>query len=195
MLAVGCASEKHPESHNAVNDYYLGNYPAARQILRPLANKTDEDYVLNNVRLGSVELTDYDLKGAESAFYKAYEVINSVKVNDAGRSTAAAVLAEKLKVWKGEPFERAMVNFYLGLIYYIEQDYGNARAAFENALFKLRDYGEGKLKEDEYREVESNFTIAYYMLGKCWQKLGNEEKARDSFKRVAELRPELKGLA
>ena len=47
---------------------------------------------------------------------------------------AAAVLAEKLKVWKGEPFERAMVNFYLGLIYYIQQDYGNARAAFENAL-------------------------------------------------------------
>src|SRR2546426_8918558 len=81
LVVMGCATEKHPESHNVVNDYYLGNYPAARQILRPLAEKTDEDYVLNNVRLGSVEMSDYDLKGAEAAFYKAYEVINSVKVN------------------------------------------------------------------------------------------------------------------
>jgi 2-polyprenyl-6-methoxyphenol hydroxylase-like FAD-dependent oxidoreductase len=34
----------------------------------------------------------------------------------------------------------------------------NARAAFENSLFKLRDYGEDKeVKDDKYREVESDF--------------------------------------
>ncbi|HEV8292643.1 MAG TPA: tetratricopeptide repeat protein, partial [Tepidisphaeraceae bacterium] len=47
---------------------------------------------------------------------------------------------------------------------------------------------------DEYREVESNFSIAYIMLGKCWLKLGNEEKARDMFSRVARLRPDLRNL-
>ena len=71
---------------------------------------------------------------------------------------------EKIKVWKGEPFERAMANFYLGLIYYMRHDYNNARGAFENALFKLRDYGEGKDKKDEYRRVESNFALACVML-------------------------------
>ena len=87
-----------------------------------------------------------------------------------------------------------MANFYLGLVYYIRQDYDNARAAFENALFKLRDY-EGKDKADEYREQESNFTIAYVMLGRCWLKLGEEDKAQDMFRRAAELRPELRDLA
>src|SRR5258706_5734190 len=87
-----------------------------------------------------------------------------------------------------------MTNFYLGVIYYIRQDYSNARAAFENSLFKLRDYGEGEAKGDEYRDVESNFSIAYIMLGKCWLKLGNEEKARDIFARVTQLRPDLKAL-
>jgi tetratricopeptide (TPR) repeat protein len=138
---------------------------------------------------GSASLVDYDLSEAEAAFYRAYEVINSVNVNDAGRSSAAIFLAEKLKVWKGEPFERAMTNFYLGVIYYIQQDYSNARAAFENALFKLRDYGEGEAKGDQYSEVESNFSIAYIMLGKCWLKLGNQEKAPDIFARVIQLRP------
>src|SRR6266480_1549320 len=143
----GCAAEKHPEAQRGVGDFFAGDYRHAREILRPLATKTDEDYVLNNVRLGSAALVDYDLPEAESAFYRAYEVINSVNVNDAGRSSAAVFLAEKLKVWKGEPFERAMTNFYLGVIYYINRDYSNARAAFENSLFKLRDYGDNGAKD------------------------------------------------
>ena len=88
-LISGCAAEKHPEAQRGVNDYFLGDYRRARDVFRPFAGKTDEDYVLNNVRLGSASLVDYDLGEAEAAFYRAYEVINSVNVNDAGRSSAA----------------------------------------------------------------------------------------------------------
>jgi tetratricopeptide (TPR) repeat protein len=194
VLLAGCTAEKHPRAQLGVNDYLIGDYRRAREVLRPLAAKTDEDYVLNNVRLGSAALSDYDLREAESAFYRAYEVINSVGVNDAGRRSAAIFLDEKLKIWKGEPFERAMTNFYLGMIYYMQQDYGNARAAFENSLFKLRDYGESDVKGEEYREVESNFAIAWIMLGKCWLRLGYEDKAHAMFERVAKMRPDLQYL-
>lgn len=197
-LAVGvggCApSGRSPAVMRALQSYEVGRLDVAADELRPLADKTDENYVLNNVRLGSVALSAYDLKGAETAFFRAYEVINSTKVNDPGRKAAAVFLAEQVKVWKGEPFERAMANFYLGLVYYMQRDYNNARAAFENSLFKLRDYGEKK-SEDKYEEVESNFTIAYVMLAKCWQKLGDEEKAQKLFSRVAQLRPELAPVA
>jgi hypothetical protein len=87
-----------------------------------------------------------------------------------------------------------MVNFYLGILYYMRHDYANARAAFENALFKLRDYGTGDVKEDKYQEVESDFIIAYFMLGKSWLKLGRDDKAQDMFSRVARLRPPLSQL-
>jgi tetratricopeptide (TPR) repeat protein len=194
LVASGCTAEKHPRAQLGVNDYRVGDYRRAREVLRPLAAKTDEDYVLNNVRLGSAALSDYDLREAESAFYRAYEVINSVGVNDAGRASAAIFLDEKLKIWKGEPFERAMANFYLGVIYYMQQDYANARAAFENALFKLRDYGEGDVKGGEYQEVESNFAIAQIMLGKCWLRLGYEDKAAAMFERVARSRHDLRSL-
>jgi tetratricopeptide (TPR) repeat protein len=185
---------RNPEINRAIDEYYAGQYDRAAYSLRPYADKTNENYVLNNARLGSALLADYDLDAAESAFYKSYEVINSAGVNDAGRSTAAVLVAEQFKVWKGEPFERVMVNFYLGLVYYIRQDYNNARAAFENALFKLRDYGEGDLKEDQYQDVESDFIIAYYMLGKCWLKLDRDDKAADCFNRMAKLRPDLRAL-
>src|SRR5689334_19937134 len=173
LLLAGCApSRAEVAADRAVSDFFVGDYLTAQRRLAPLAQKTDENYVLNNLRLGSAALADYNLDEAEAAFTRAYEVINSTGVNDPNRAFGAAVLNEKLKIWKGEPYERAMANFYLGLVYYMRHEYNNARAAFENALFKLRDYGEGKEKADEYRVVESNFALAYLMLGRCWQRLG-----------------------
>jgi tetratricopeptide (TPR) repeat protein len=195
IAAPGCQSAAERGADIAVADYFSGNYEAARTLLEPLARQTNENFVLNNARLGSTTLVQYRLNEAQDAFLRAYEVINSVGVNNGGRSLGAALIDEKIKVWKGEPFERAMINFYLGMIYYTQHDYANARAAFENALFKLRDYGEGDNKEDKFAEVDSNFTLGYLMLGKCWQRLGEPEKARQMFDRVTKLRPDLAALA
>ena len=196
LLATGCAASKEQRrADRAVEDYFCGNYASAREQLRPLAEKTNEDFVLNNVRLGSAALAEYDLDEAEDAFLRAYEVINSVGVNDGGRSLGAVLVDEKIKIWKGEPFERAMVNFYLGLIYYMREDYGNARAAFENALFKLRDYKDPKNKSSDYSEQESNFVAALVMLGKSWQKLGRDDLARATFDQIQQRRSELSPLA
>ena len=196
LLATGCAATKEErQAKHAVDDYLYGNYDRAADKLKPLADKTDENFVLNNARLGSTTLAAYDIDSAESAFLNAYEVINSTGVNSGGRGAAAAIVNEKLKVWKGEPFEKAMVNYYLGIVYYMRHDYENARAAFENSLFKLRDYGESKNKDDEYRRVESDFVLGYLMLAKSQQRLGDDQAARKSFDRVVELRPQLRGLA
>ena len=191
----GCESAASRQADRAVADYFLGDFHQAEIKLEPLAKKTDENFVLNNARLGSVALVNYDLDAAEGAFLRAYEVINSVGVNDGGRSLGATVISENIKVWKGEPFERAMVNFYLGLIYYIRHDYNNARAAFENALFKLRDYGEGDDKGDAYRAQESNFALGYLMLAKAYQRLGRADDAQRAFGRAVELQPYLGPVA
>jgi tetratricopeptide (TPR) repeat protein len=195
MLVPGCVTQAQRRANEAVTSYFVGDYRQAENELKPLASKTNEDFVLNNARLGSAALANDDFDTAESAFLRAYEVINSVGVNDGGRSLGAAVVSENLRVWKGEPFERAMVNYYLGLIYYMRHDYGNARAAFENALFKLRDYGEGADRNDQYRQVESDFVLAYLMLGRCYQRLDQPEDARKAFARAVELRPDLSALA
>lgn len=192
---TGCATKQTRQADMAVGDYMMGDYNSAEAKLKPLAKRTDENFVLNNARLGSSALVNYDLDTAQSAFRNAYDVINSVGTNDGGRGLGAAVVDEKIKVWKGEPFERAMLNFYLGLTFYIRHDYNNARAAFENALFKLRDYGEGSDKADKYRTQESNFALAYLMLGKCYQRLDRAADAQRAFARAVELRPGLASVA
>src|SRR5207253_1565231 len=65
----GCAASKREMIvDRAVMDYYAGDYQRAREALIPLSEKTDEDFVLNNARLGSASLVDYHLDEAEAAF-------------------------------------------------------------------------------------------------------------------------------
>lgn len=194
-MLVGCETpQKVREANMGVSAFYAGNFEAAGDRLRPLADKTDENFVLNNCRLGLTALARYDLREAEGAFLRAYEVMNSVGVNDGGRSLGAVLVDEKIRIWKGEPFERAMASFYLGLVYYLRQDYANARGAFENALFKLRDNARDGDRDDDYARLERQFPLATIMLARSWQRLGDETQARANFDRVRQLRPDLAPL-
>lgn len=194
--AIGCQDTKSlKQGASSVRDYFDGDFVRAMQKLQKLSQKTDENYVLNNLRLGSVALTSYDLNESENAFLRAWEVINAGGVNSGARSVAAVWIDEKLKIWKGEPYERALASFYLGLVYYIQRDYDNARAAFENALFKLRDYADPEKKSTDYTEQESTFVLAHVMLGRTYLRLGREDLARESFEQASRLQPRLSALA
>ena len=194
LALSGCAGWKDQrQAERAIMDFHAGDLARAAKELRPLAKKTNENFVLNNVRLGSVALAAHDLDEAENAFLAAYEVINATGVNNGGRTLGAVLVDEKIKVWKGEPYERSMANFYLGLIYYIRHDYNNARAAFENALFKLRDYADPDKKKD-FRETENDFAPALLMLANSFQRLGRDDLARANFEKLSG-RPMFSGLA
>jgi tetratricopeptide (TPR) repeat protein len=192
LLIAGCADNQ--TGYRVQFDYQRGDFARVAEQIKPLAAKTDENYVLNNDRLGSAAIAEYDLPTAESAFLKSYEVINSANVNDGGRAVSAAVISESTKIWKGEPYERAMVNYYLGLVYYIRHDYNNSRAAFENALFKLKDYADPD-HPDQYATIDSDFSLGYLMLGKCYQHLNQPDKAKQMFDTAAKVRPDLASLA
>lgn len=197
MLSACGPTKQELAAQRAVSDYFIGDYQSAMRILADLVQEPDENFALNNARLGSAALIEYRLDEAEAAFLKAYEVMNSVGVNDGGRTLGAVLVDEKMRVWKGEPFERAMVNFYLGLTYYMRADYENARAAFENALFKLRDYGDDDsgISPDDYTEIESRFALGYLMLGKSWIHLGREDLAEANLSRAATLQPGIAPIA
>lgn len=195
FLATGCGpSAGERAATEATRLYHAGSYRQAAVTIEPFAEKTDESFALNNAILGSIYLADQRVDDAERVFLNAYEVMNSVGANAGGRSLGAVLIDEKIKVWKGEPFERAMANFYLGMVYYLRADYDNARAAFENALFRLRDYDDGK-DQKKSEQIESNFALASIMLGRCWQRLGRDDLASANFAHAAQLQGYLSALA
>lgn len=194
-MAGGCGpTAAQRAADNARSAFFAADYQTAAAELEPYASRTDENFALQNARLGLIHLAAGDLVSAEAAFLRAYEVIHSVGVNSGGRTLGAVLVDEKVRVWKGEPFERAMVSFYLGLIYSMQGDHNNARAAYENALFRLADFDDSRNRK-RVAELESNFTLASIMLGRSWLRLGREDMAMAAFQRALELQPSLGRLA
>jgi tetratricopeptide (TPR) repeat protein len=193
-FAVVSACDSTPkEARTAVNLYEVGDYSAAAAVIKPKTTKKDENFVLDNCRYGSAALAAGDIKGAENAFMAAYEVMNGVNTNNGGRTLGATLVYEGVKVWKGEPFERAMAHYYLGLIFLIEHDYENARAAFQNSLFKLNEYA-SKDDTDHYRASESSFALGYFGLGLCYSHLNKPDLAEENFKLAEKNDPRLAGV-
>lgn len=191
--AAGCNSTPQHIKQATVL-YYVGDYQGAERLIQPDTVKKNEGFVLNNCRFGSAALAAGNLEAAQQAFMAAYEVINSVKTNDGGRTLGATLVFEGVKVWKGEPFERAMAHYYLGLTMLIQGDYENARAAFRNSLFKLREYAkdqEGKPEADQYQQFESNFALGYFGLGFCYLRTHQPDLAEANFKEALKRQPSL----
>jgi tetratricopeptide (TPR) repeat protein len=184
-------------SREAILSYDTQDYARAAAIMQPTIEKQrtrmDENYVLDNCRYGSCELAAGQFDAAESAFYDAYKVINSGETNDAGRQMQATVVFEGVKVWKGEPFERAMADYYLGVLYLMKHNPGTARAAFQNSIFSLR---ENASKDDleHYKLVESRFALGYFGLGFTNLRLGKTDLAADNFKLAQQYDPRLAGV-
>lgn len=194
LLLLAACNETPHNIQNAVAFYYVGEYPQAEATMRGPALKKDESFVLNNCRLGSCAIAAADYPTAEDAFWQAYTVMNSVNVNNGGRALGASLIQENIKVWKGEPFERAMAHYYLGLLNLRKGDYDNARAAFQNSLFKLRDYATDSKKGPEssrYAEYESQFALGYFGLGLSNLRLGEPQLAEASFAKAQQYEPGL----
>ncbi len=193
-LALGGCHSPNMRVRRAVTLYYMGDYPQAQQTLAPEISRKNKNFVLNNCRYGSCAIAAGNLRDAQLAFYNAYEVMNSVHTNTVGRTLGAAVVYEGIKVWKGQPYERAMAHYYLGLIYLIKNHFNDARAAFANSLFRLRAYGRSRRDAragHRYGWIDSNFTLGYFGLGLCYQELGRHALARANFRRAEQLNPAL----
>ena len=193
-LFLPACSETSARVRDAVTLYYTGQYGPAAEDLAPLIHKPDKNYVLNNCRYGSCALAAGQLDNAQQAFLRAYRVMDSVNTNTGSRVLGAVVVYEGVKVWKGQPFERAMAHYYLGLIFLIKGDYENARAAFANSLFRLRKYADPNEKipaGQQYARIDSNFVLGYFGLGVCYMKLGHPKLAAANFERAEQLDPSI----
>lgn len=222
-LCVLCGSFFLPGCQNArpgrpaAADYYDHAYPAARDDVRAAASdRKSNNVVLDNMRLGLASMADGDLDEAERALLRAYEYLRSGGVNTADRTIASEWINEGVKVWKGEPYEQAMSYYYISALYMVRGDWENARAAAQNALFALRDFGdyEGQPKDMKqivteaarrdqhggdylgtaYQPIQSQFTLGYLMAATSYVLMKQPEDAARMFEHVKQLRPELSTL-
>ncbi len=199
---IGCESA--PKNTTAIRAYYTYDMPAAREALRGDAYlNNDEQTILDNSRLGLAALADGDTAEAERAFMTVFELLSTAGLNE-DRTVAAVFTHEGVRIWKGEPFEQALMYHWIATLYAVEQDWENMRAAAANALFRLTDFGEDQTDravlrkaannedylEDGYTAVDTNFALGFLMQA-IGTKLSGAAGADDRFDAAMEINPDL----
>lgn len=228
LACAGCQSTG-GDPARGVYHYYAHDYASAREAYRHSAlaeqfgfkaggSKEKENRMLNLFRLGLAAMADGDHIEAERAFLAVRDRMLSGRINDDDRIAAATLIQEDIRIWTGEPYEQAMFWYATASLYMTEGDWENGRAAAQNALFKLRDFGDLTTKSREevddmiaaarqaesgaggsdrnargegqpYRAVESEFLVGYLLAGINYRLLGYPADAEPLFNRVLELDP------
>lgn len=220
LLLPACSSSPKAGLINAVQS---GDYGLAREkLLERIANdKPNEDFILDRLRLTLVTLADGLPQAAGRPANQMFALLRTQGLN-ADKTVASVVLNEGVKTWKGEPFEQALAYYYIGIQKALNNDWDNARAAAQNSLFLLKDFGDNErgdrksteeiareaAKRDDqkknggdqyldkgYAAVETNFALGYVLNGIANAAIGRDDEARDSYAAAARIDPALEPLA
>lgn len=132
--------------------------------MRPMVNALYRDgewgAVLNLQRLGLAAMEKQNFALARRSFDEAIARVEAIYADNPTATKARSVFnGEKVKDFKGEPYERAMLYFYRGLLYVEEGDFQNARAAF------LAADRHDTLSSAEDKAFVGKFGLMKYMAG------------------------------
>ncbi len=208
IAAVPACSSYVPDMalRNAVE---RGDYTTARAGLESNLAKPDgreREYVLDNMRLGMVNLAAGTPAAAEPPFFETFMTLRRQGIND-DQTVAASFLGEGGTIfWKGEPFEQALAFTYTSINYAELGQWDNARAAADASLFQLKNFGDAdgkdrkKSKEEiaaeaarreqvrpgeydryidhGYTPTKTNFAFGYAMAGLSNYALGRSDPDR-----------------
>jgi hypothetical protein len=186
VLAAGSAGCSAPNSGDAGRAWYAGDSGTARTLLEERLQQDPEGRALFLNELGVLELERRDLAAAERRFSEAWRLMESL-AGDGLDAVGAIVGAEGSKQWRGDPYERAMNSWYLGLVYWMRGVHDNALACFKNAVFVDSSRG-----EDRY---DCDFAPALFLEGLAYRQLGESAMADRSMAAARELAPGCPALA
>ena len=147
---------------------------------------------LNHLGLAAMETGQWDI--AKKAFDQAIMRIDAIYASDENAKKAKSIWnEEKVKDWKGEPYERVMTYYYRGLLYLKDGEFDNAAASFRAA-----DYQDTQAEREEF---QGDFGLMPFMAAWAQNCRGNTTTAKDLYaqavardKSVASLSPDMKFL-
>ncbi len=152
---------------------------------KALCASPPQDVTLHRMRAGQAAFAAGFDRQAEEQFDAVLAAIEAIYAESESAAKARSVWhAEKVKDFKGEPYERVMAYYYRGLLYLMAGDWDNAQASFK-----------GGVLQDSFAELErfrSDVASLVWLEGWARRCQGSEAAATELFAEAANLRPALK---
>ena len=156
----------------------MSNASSLKPMLERLYLEGERNATLNVQRVGLTALHLGELNLAGKMFEIATNRIEMVYADNPEAQKAKSLwTAEKVKDFKGEPYERAMAHYYRGLVFAAKGDFQNARA-----MFKQAEYQDTVAESEIYA---GDFGLMPYMAGWASYCDGNTQLAKDYLNQAA----------
>jgi tetratricopeptide (TPR) repeat protein len=201
-LAAGCST---PRSYLEADHLYFQDRP--RDLLASYADSerdADANALVGLDKMLSAALLAGDWGEAERLAELASARVNIFLAGERGERDALSFLGrEKSKPFKGEPHERAMVDFYLGLLRYRRGEYEGALNGFLSAMAKDRGVYRLPVEPGRARQgAENAETVIYspdyatfaFLAASCCRHIDEPEEAARYLAEAKRIRPELAAL-
>lgn len=165
-----------------------GNMPPKR-LMAPWIEKDireqNRNLVLNEMEAGTIAFIAGYLGAAEALFSDAQRQIETIYAsNPTATAARGKFVPEASKEFKGDPYERAMTGYYLGLIDLARGEFDNARASFRFAMLQ-----DTMSASETYQD---DMAIGSYLIGWTHFCEGNRQSAAEEFGRAQAIRPDLR---
>ncbi|MFK8011284.1 MAG: tetratricopeptide repeat protein [Marinicellaceae bacterium] len=189
LFLISCSSAPKYKYEANIKESDLNNFmqnkpEAYREFFKIYLRQGQRNAVLNEMRIGLMAFHNQDYDLSAWLFDRAINKIETIYANNKKAKKARSKFTrEEVKDFKGDPYERAMVYFYRGLIYLHNDDYENARASMLGGL--LQD----SLAEDH--TYEQDFASHYYIAAWASACNGNPSQAEDYYKQALKYKPHL----
>lgn len=173
FVVSGCASSPGYDE-KALADYLQDKPTGLRGVFGKVVTEGEGNHVLNRLRAGLAAMdAGHDDLAAET-FDEALLTIETIYGGDEKAAKARGLFsAEDRKVFRGEPYERAMAYYYRGILYLKEGDYENARASFKSGILQ-----DTLAEQEQYRQ---DFALLEYLEGWASQCNGDMDLAREAY--------------
>jgi tetratricopeptide (TPR) repeat protein len=149
----------------------------------------------------SAALLAGDWAEAERLAELASSRVNIFLAGEKGERDALSLLGrEKAKPFKGEPHERAMADFYLGILRLRRGDHEGAFNAFLSAMYKVRGTYRLPLEQEKAREGQENeetflfeneYSTFAFLAAYCLQRIDEPEEAARYLQKAKKAQPSL----
>lgn len=162
-----------------------GQFQTAAESLKPLAQKQNDDQLVYLFDYGTVQQSAGNYKDSNDALLKADKLSEIVDYHSLSRNVGSLVLSENMIQYKGDDYEKVMINALMAINFLMLGDH-------ENALVEARRLNEKlyKYRFEAKRDFEQN-PFAFYLSALMWEADGNFDNAYIEYAKAYKVQPGL----
>lgn len=184
---LGCATYQN-KVKDAQQSLRQGRPGEAVKFLEPLANKESDDQLVYLLEYATALQASGKFKESNQAFHKADKMSEVQDYHSISRITGSLLLSEGMVQYKGEDYEKVLINAFSAINYLMLGELDEALVEARRLNEKLNKY-----KNDAKRPYEQN-AFARYLSAMIWESDKKWDDAYIDYKEAYRLNPNFLGL-